>query len=114
MSEYSAQLIRINDIDWGIQNGKHKNIRKIDKCILTDFMIKLNYETWVSIFYNNDVNIMFNPFLSVYLRAFYSSFPLKNWISKLKVMFELHGLYKPLAYLKEISVYSVGIVMIPN
>jgi hypothetical protein len=84
LSEYSAQLIRINDIDWGIQNGKHKNIRKIDKYILTDFMIKLSYETWVSIFYNNDVNIMFNPFLSIYLRAFYSGFPLKNWISKLK------------------------------
>jgi len=29
-------------------------------------------------------------------------------------MFGLHGVYKRLAYVKEISVYSVGIVMIPN
>ena len=41
-------------------------------------MIKLSYETWVSIFDNNDANIMFNSFLSIYLRTFCSSFPLKN------------------------------------
>jgi len=40
-----------------------------------DFIYKLSNESWDSIFHGNDVNIMFNSFLNIYLRIFYSSFP---------------------------------------
>ena len=40
-----------------------------------DFIYKLSNESWDSIFHGNDVNIMFNSFLNIHPRIFYSSFP---------------------------------------
>lgn len=64
MSNHDAQLIVISDIGLKIQNGKPKTIRKIDKYSMSDFQIELSFETWDSIFGNNDVNTMFSSFLS--------------------------------------------------
>jgi len=51
-------------------------IRKMKE--INDFLTKLSYETWDTIFSKDDVNKMFNSFLDSYLKIFYSSFPLKR------------------------------------
>ena len=53
-------------------------IRKINKYTIKDFLNKLSYETWDTIFSIDDVNNMFNSFLDSHLKIFYSSFPLKR------------------------------------
>ena len=53
-------------------------IRKINEHIISDFLNKLSYKTWDTIFSTDDVNKMFNSFLDSYLKIFYSSFPLKR------------------------------------
>ena len=72
----------INDINLKIQNSKPRFIRNIDKYGISDFKFKLSYETWDNVFENNDVNSLYNSFLNTYLRVFYSSFPLRNLITK--------------------------------
>jgi len=59
-----------------------KTVRKTNKHTISDFNEKLRCESWDSIFNFKDVNAMFNSFLNIYLRIFYSSFPLK----KVKIM----------------------------
>jgi hypothetical protein len=82
LSDHDAQLIIINDIKVDIRNVRSKQIRKIDYFTLLDFQYKLSFESWDSIFDTVDVNMMFNSFLSTFLRIFYSSFPLKNLKTK--------------------------------
>jgi len=49
-------------------------LRNIDSTRITDFQIKVSYDTWENIFQGSDINIIFNNFLNIYLRVFYSSF----------------------------------------
>jgi len=55
-----------------------KNVSKINKYTISDLIDKLSCKSWDSIFNSEDVNAMFNSFLNIYLRIFYSSFPLKR------------------------------------
>lgn len=66
LSDHDVQLIRINGINLRIQNGKPKNIRKIGKYTVIDFMMKLSFKTWDSIFDNGGVHTVFNSF-SLYI-----------------------------------------------
>ena len=50
--------------------------RNINHYTITDFLLTLSYETWESVFEDNDVNTIFNSFLNIFLRHFYSSFPM--------------------------------------
>jgi len=52
--------------------------KKVDKFSIVDFNAKLSYGSWDDIFAENNVNTIFNNFLNMYLRIFYSSFPLKK------------------------------------
>ena len=45
-------------------------------------MDKLSCESWDTIFSSEDVDDMFNSFLNIYLRIFYSSFPFKKVFSR--------------------------------
>src|SRR5215471_17492795 len=65
-------------------------IRMINDHTINNFLTKLNYKTWDTLFSTDDVNVMFNSFLDTYLKLYYSSFPLKrvyinkmhkNWIT---------------------------------
>jgi hypothetical protein len=66
-------------------------IRKITERAINDFLFKLSYETWDTVFSTGNVNDKFNSFLDSYLKIFHSSFPLKrvlvtrknntNWIT---------------------------------
>jgi hypothetical protein len=82
LADHDAQLIKLSNVDLKIQNANVKIMRKFDAYSILDFQYKLSFETWSSVFDDNDVNTMFNSFLSVYLRIFYSSFPLRRVNSK--------------------------------
>jgi hypothetical protein len=84
LADHDAQLITINYIDLKIQNSKSRFIRNIDKYAISDFKIKLSYETWDNVFDNKDANFIYNSFLLTYLRVFYSSFPLRKLNTKCK------------------------------
>ena len=59
------------------------NLKPLEKLISSQRLIeKLSCELWDSIFNSEDVNAMFNSFLSIYLRVFNSSFPLKKIIKR--------------------------------
>ena len=47
-------------------------IRTFDKNSLNDFLNKLSYEMWDTIFSSEDINTMFNAFLDTYLKIFHS------------------------------------------
>jgi hypothetical protein len=53
-------------------------IRKINEHTINDFLLKLSYETWDTVFSTDNVKEMFNSFLDSYLKIIYSSFPLKR------------------------------------
>jgi len=50
--------------------------RKINKFTITNFLWKLSHESWEQVFQGNDVNMIFNTFLNIFLRIYNSSFPL--------------------------------------
>jgi len=72
MSDNDAQLLIISTDYSHVTIHKLKTIRKINTFIISDFIDKLSSESWDSIFNSEDVNAMFNSFLSVYLRIFNS------------------------------------------
>ena len=54
------------------------SIRRINEHTINDFLIKLSYETWDTIFSTDEVNKTLDSFLDSYLKIFYSGFPLKR------------------------------------
>jgi hypothetical protein len=90
LSDHDAQLITLLSYNSRPPLKKYRLIRNINDHTINDFLTKLSYETWDTIFSTDDVNKMFNSFLDTYLKMFYSSFPLKrihinkkqrNWIT---------------------------------
>jgi hypothetical protein len=78
LSDHEAQLLVLN-LPSPIIIEKHRNyIRNINNYNIYDFQTKLSYENWESVFNNFDINSSFNVFLNIFLRHFYSSFPLKQ------------------------------------
>jgi hypothetical protein len=75
ISDHDAQLILIHDIILPIPPKGCWITRKFDKGSLADFNYKLSSEIWNDVFEENDVNVMFNSFLNIFLRHFYASFP---------------------------------------
>jgi hypothetical protein len=76
LSDHDAQLQILNK---GQKREKecHSYIkRKINKYTIADFQLKLSHETWEPVLDGNYVNKIFNSFLNVFLRIYYSSFPL--------------------------------------
>jgi hypothetical protein len=49
--------------------------RNINKYTVAEFKHRLSYETCDLVFESDEVNTIFNAFLNIYLRTFYSSFP---------------------------------------
>jgi hypothetical protein len=59
-----------------ILNYYTHNIRNINKYTIEDFVIRISYESWDSIFtHNNNMNVdlLFNTSFNNYLRIFYKS-----------------------------------------
>jgi hypothetical protein len=78
LSDHDGHIVTIYNILH--QNVPHYTYisRKINEYPLLEFQISLRYESWDYIFTNDDVNIIFNNFLSTYLRIFNSSFPISK------------------------------------
>ena len=75
LSDHDAQILTIN-IPIQIHPNKPKFARKINKYTTLDFIYNLSNESWEEVFKATDINLMFNSFLNIYLRIFYSCFPI--------------------------------------
>jgi hypothetical protein len=85
LSDHDAQLLIIKDINLLLQNHSIHTARNINKYSIKEFKIRLSYESWNSIFGNNDnmdVDSFFNLFLNNYLTIFYTSFPPQKIIER--------------------------------
>jgi hypothetical protein len=85
LSDHDAQLLKINDVHLQLQNHHIYTVRNIKKYSIKEFKMRLSYESWDSIFDNNectDVGSLFNSFLNNYLRIFSTSFPNKRITKK--------------------------------
>jgi hypothetical protein len=74
LSDHDAQIIKLNNFNIQGQYNTTQIIRNFNEHSITNFKIKLSFESWDDIFGGNDVNMIFNNFLNAYLRIFYSSF----------------------------------------
>jgi len=91
LSDHNAQSILIHFFNLRPSPNKYRFIRKINEYTLHDFLIKLSYENWDTVFSTDDVNKMFNSFLDTYIKIANASFPFKrvpitktntkNWIT---------------------------------
>jgi hypothetical protein len=82
---WTGQLLKIKDIN--LQTINHRSYSIRNKYSMEEFKIRLSYESWDSIFSNNDnmdVDSLFNIFLNNYLRIVYTSFPLRKIIERSK------------------------------
>jgi len=82
MSDHDVELLTISTEYSYVPIHRSKIVKKINKHTISDFVDKLTCESWDSICNSEDVNAMFNSFLSIYLRIFYSRFPLKKLINR--------------------------------
>jgi hypothetical protein len=78
VSVHDAQIIVLHDIFIQNESNYFYFTRKFNKSLALDFKTKLTYESCDSVFSYNDVNLSFIKFLNMYLRIFYSSFPMKK------------------------------------
>jgi hypothetical protein len=93
LSDHDAQNVLLYGLDTVNFPSMIKNIRKINKTGIVDFICHLSRETWDEVFTDNDVNSLFKAFSNNYLRIFYAAFATvvskfnsfvnkKNWITK--------------------------------
>jgi len=83
LSDHDTQLLILSN---GGKKEKDCNTtikKKINKFTIADLQWKLSHETWEHVFQGNDVNMIFNSFLNIFLRTYYSSFPLTQ-VKKIK------------------------------
>ena len=83
LSDHNAKSITLHSFNQRPPPKKCMLMRKINEHTINDFLNKLSYKTWDTIFSADGVNKMFNSFLDSYLKIFYSSFPLKNQQTRL-------------------------------
>jgi hypothetical protein len=79
LSDHDSQLSTIKNINLQTVNHHSYSIRNVNNYSMEEFKIRLSYESWDSIFSNNDnmaVDLLFNIFLNNCLRIVYISFPL--------------------------------------
>jgi hypothetical protein len=92
LSDHDAQLLKVRAEYTPVPIHKFKTVRNINKYAMLDLIDKLSCKSCDTLFVSEDVNGMFNSFLYINLRVFYSNFPLikvininnkdsKNWIT---------------------------------
>ena len=83
LSDHDAQLLILNTGQKKENECHTYTKRKINKYTIADIQLKLSNETQERVFDGNDVNKIFNTFLNIFLRIYYSSFPLIQAKSKM-------------------------------
>ena len=90
LSDHDAQLLTIQVPQKHINNQHVYYKRNINQLTIVEFLLKLSYDTWDSIFTKNDVNEIYNSFLDTFLRHYHYCFPVtktnkpsycKSWIT---------------------------------
>ncbi|GFG36110.1 hypothetical protein Cfor_03752, partial [Coptotermes formosanus] len=76
LSDHEAQFLTLHLTPTTNKDNHTNFIRNINNSTVYDFQMKLSYENWEPIFNSDDVNASFNAFFNIFLRHFYSSFPL--------------------------------------
>jgi hypothetical protein len=84
LSDYDAQLLKINDVNLQQQNHQNYSIRNINKHSIEEFKTRLSYETW-DIIFNNILPLHFQYILSLLL------FVVSNW-SYFKENSDIHNI----------------------
>ena len=95
LSDHDAQMLTLYiPSHKSFKPGLARTGRKYDDSSISKFKMNLIYENWENVFdstSDNDVNVIFNNFLNMYLRIFYCSIPLhkslvrnmcKRWFTK--------------------------------
>jgi hypothetical protein len=76
LSGHDAQVLVINTILKPINDCYTLFKRSINGFNIANFQLNLSHESWELVFDETDVNKSFNIFLNIFLRNYYSSFPL--------------------------------------
>jgi hypothetical protein len=69
LSDHDVQLLIVKDINLQLQNHHTYTIRNIHKYSVEDFKNKINYESWLRIFSNNDNMDVYTLFKKVAKRG---------------------------------------------
>jgi hypothetical protein len=75
LSDHEAQFLALHPTPTTNKDNHTNFVRNINNSTVYDFQMKLSYENWEPVF-NNDINASVNAFFNIFLRHFYSSFPL--------------------------------------
>jgi len=78
LSDHDAQFITLHSFHQRPPPKKCMLIRKINEHTINDFLYKLSYETWDTVFSADDINKMFNSFLDSYMKIFLFQFSTKE------------------------------------
>ena len=91
VGDYSvSQLLEIKDIELQAGNIQYQTLRKIYNDTMAEFVAKLSFQSWDTVFDSSNTDSKFNCSLNTYFRIFYSRFPLirvkngtknKTWIT---------------------------------
>jgi len=65
LSDHDAQSISIHSFIQKPPHKKYRFTRKINEHTINDFLIKLSYENWETVFSTDEVNKMFDSFLTL-------------------------------------------------
>jgi len=84
LSDHDAQIIEILNFYHINPKKKYKLTRKIDNNIMLTFINFLSHESWEEVFIDEDVKLIFNNFLNIYLRNYNASFPIIKRIKLIK------------------------------
>jgi hypothetical protein len=60
LSDHEAQLLEIKDIDLQAGNKQYQTLQKIDKRTIAEFVTKLSYESWDTLFDSINTDSKFN------------------------------------------------------
>ena len=95
LSDHDAQMLTLCiPSHKSFKPGLARTGRKYNDSSVSEFKMNLSHENWENVFNStsdNDINVIFNNFLNMYLRIFYCSFPLykslvrnkcKGWLTK--------------------------------
>ena len=74
LSDHDAQIITLSNIFISIPRHVFSYTKKIDSNSISNFTFLLSFENLEEVFLEENVNIIFNNFLNIYLRIFYASF----------------------------------------
>jgi hypothetical protein len=78
LSDHDAQLLTLHDLIQPTGIPESITIRNINTQTTLEFHCLLSWELWDNVYGTNNVNFMFNNFLNIYLRCYYTSFQKLN------------------------------------